>query len=422
MSGLAGRNIIVGVTGSIAAYKAAVLVRELTRCGSNVRVVMTESASHFITPLTLSSLSRHRVAIDMHPSSSEEPASGSWHIDWALWADAMVIAPASAATIARLATGLAENALTVIATALRGALFVAPAMDHDMYRYPAVTENLRTLRRFGAVVIPPEEGELASGLIGPGRMSEPATIVGVLDGHFTRRATLRGRHVLITAGPTHEPIDPVRFISNRSSGRMGYALAEEARARGARVTLVSGPVEIDPPAGVVPRMISTAEEMARAVDDVLDDVDIVIAAAAVSDFAPVEVADRKLKRREMTDDRMRVELRPTRDILRSIGERRRDDQVIVGFALETDGLLESARAKLIEKQCDIIVANPADDPEVGMGVELNRITLVTASGERQLPTATKRECAAAIFDAIEDLGRDGSRQRAPMTSDVRRDG
>lgn len=403
MSGLESTNIIVGVTGSIAAYKAAVLARDLISSGSNLRVVMTESASHFISPLTFASLSRHSVALDMYPPAGVEPASGSWHIDWALWADAMVIAPASAATIARLAAGLSDNALTVIATALRGKLFVAPAMDHDMYRYPALERNLRTLESFGIEIIPATEGELASGLVGIGRMAEPERIVETLGRHFSRTQSLASLHVVVTAGPTHEPVDPVRYIANRSSGRMGYAIAEEAAARGARVTLISGPTSIDAPRGVVTNKVSTAEQMADAAESAASDADIVIAAAAVSDFTPSEFSEQKLKRRSMDEAAMHIELRPTRDILRSIGQSKRPGQIVVGFALETEDLVESARRKLREKNCDMVVANPASEPGIGMGADMNRVTLVLAESQRELPVMTKRDCARAILDAIEGL-------------------
>jgi phosphopantothenoylcysteine decarboxylase/phosphopantothenate--cysteine ligase len=401
MGGLTGRKIILGVTGSIAAYKAAVLVRELIKRGSEVRVTMTESASHFITPLTFASLSKHSVALSMFPPAGSEPESGSWHIDWALWADAMIIAPASASTIAKLATGMSDNALTVIATALRGRLFVAPAMDLDMYAWPALGRNLETLRSFGVTVIPPAEGELASGLSGIGRLAEPHEIADYIESSLARASSLRDRTVLVTAGPTHEPIDPVRYIGNRSSGKMGYALAEAARDRGASVTLVSGPTALARPHGVDVVDVTTAEEMAHAVDERVETMDVVIAAAAVADFTPSVTHEQKMKRREMSDHDMKIELRSTRDILRSIGERRRDDQVIVGFALETASLLDSARAKRIEKNCDLIIANSASESGVGLASDVNRIVIISESDEIALPVMSKRECAEKIFDEIE---------------------
>jgi len=409
MSVLNGRKIILGITGSIAAYKGVLIARELVKRGAEIRVAMTVAASHFIAPLTFASISRFPVALNMYPPAGAEPAHGSWHIDWALWGDAMVIAPASAATIAKLATGLSDNALTVIATAMRGKLFVAPAMDTDMYQYPALTRNLATLRSFGMQVIPPGHGDLASGLVGMGRLAEPEDIIAAIEAHFARSHSLRSRRVLITAGPTYEPIDPVRYIANHSSGKMGYALAEEARDRGAQVTLISGPTALPDPSGIRTTRVTTADEMAAAVDLCSDDADIIIAAAAVADFSPVMTADRKLKRREMSDDEMKILLRPTRDILRSLGERRRREQILVGFALETASLLDSARAKLREKNCDIIVANAANEPGVGFAADTNRITLVTAGDARELPLMSKRECAAEIFDAVEQM-LDGSRR------------
>lgn len=403
MSGLNGKKIIVGITGSIAAYKGATLARELVRRGSEIRVAMTAAASHFIAPLTFASIAKHPVALEMYPQAGAEPSHGSWHIDWALWADAMVIAPATASTLAKLAVGLSDNALTVIATAMRGKVFVAPAMDTDMYHYPALDRNLATLRSFGIEVIPPASGELASGLVGIGRMAEPEEIVDAVEAHFARGRSLIGRNVLITAGPTHEPIDPVRFIGNHSSGRMGYALAEEARERGARVTLISGPTEMLDPIGITTVHVTTADEMAGAVDRASEAADIIIAAAAVADFTPVHTAERKLKRREIANDVLHLELRATRDILRTLGERKKPSQKLIGFALETSHLVESARAKLIEKNCDLIVANPANESGAGFGTTTNRVTLVTASSETELPLMSKRECAFEIFEAIEAI-------------------
>lgn len=364
---------------------------------------MTPAASHFIAPLTFASLAKYPVALNMFPAPGTEPASGSWHIDWGLWADAMVIAPATASTIAKLAAGISDNALTVIATALRGKLFVAPAMDTDMYQYPALHRNLETLRSFGVEVIPVGEGELASGLTGPGRMAEPTEIADHIAAYFARSSSLQSRRVLITAGPTHEPIDPVRFIANHSSGKMGYALAEEARDRGAHVTLISGPTSLPQPVGVDVVHVITADQMAVAVDACSDDADIIIAAAAVADFTPTQTAQQKLKRRQMSEAEMQIQLRPTRDILRSVGERKHAAQVLVGFALETEGLIESAQAKLIEKNCDLVVANPATEANAGFGADTNRITIVGRGTQQPLPMMSKRQCAAAILDAATEL-------------------
>ncbi len=397
---LEGMNIIVGVTGSIAAYKSAYLVRALAQRGAEVRVAMTPSAARFVAPLTFSSLTSHPVALDMYPNTASE-ASGSWHIDWALWADHMVIAPASASTIAKLATGLSDNALTVIATALRGTLFVAPAMDLDMYRYAALQRNLATLRADGVEVIPPGTGYLASGLQGEGRLAEPDEIVEQMIGTISAEQSLLGCHVVITAGPTREAIDPVRYLSNHSSGKMGYALAAVARERGAEVTLISGPSNETPPHGVRLVRVTSAEEMGAAVEAYRDDATIFIGAAAVSDFTPVEVGVSKLKRREMSTDEMVVRLKPTTDILKSVGRARRSEQVVVGFALESENLVEYARKKLVEKGCDLVVANPATEEGIGFGGEENRIVLVTSDEEKEYPRMSKRECAVVIIDAIE---------------------
>ena len=399
---LESKKIIVGVTGSIAAYKAAYLTRELSRRGAAVRVTMTEAATQFVTPLTFASLSKHSVAVNMYPEGIDQ-SSGSWHIDWALWADAMVIAPASASTIAKLAHGNSDNALTVIATALRGKLFIAPAMDVDMYNYPALKKNLSTLRSFGVEIIPPGVGALASGLTGEGRLAELDDILDGLSTHFARKLSLRGKHVLITAGPTREAIDPVRYISNHSSGKMGYALAEEARDRGANVTLVSGPTKLEMPADVHGVNVVTAEEMASAVEVYSHEADIIIASAAVADFTPATISDQKMKRRQMDKDDMIVPLKPTQDILKTVGKAKRREQIIVGFALETENLIEASRAKLIEKNCDIIVANSAVEEGAGFGGDTNKITLVQTDTEKEFPLMTKRECAVKIFEVIDDL-------------------
>jgi phosphopantothenoylcysteine decarboxylase/phosphopantothenate--cysteine ligase len=407
MSGLNGKKIIIGITGSIAAYKGAILARELVKRGAEIRVAMTDAASHFIAPLTLASISRFPVALNMYPQAGAEPAHGSWHIDWALWADAMVIAPATASTIAKLAIGLSDNALTVIATAMRGKVFVAPAMDTDMYNYPALTRNVATLRSYGMEVIPPASGDLASGLVGIGRLAEPEEIADHFEAYFQRSRSLFSRNVLITAGPTHEPIDPVRYIANHSSGKMGYALAEEARDRGARVTLISGPTALGDPAGINTIRVGTADEMAREVDRYRDEAGIIICAAAVADFTPVHVAEGKLKRREMSESDMKIELRPTRDILRSLGDAKRSDQLLIGFALETASLIDAARAKLFEKSCDMIVANAANEQGAGFAFDTNKVTLITANEVAPLPLMSKRDCAAKIFDAIEQLSLHG---------------
>lgn len=397
-----GRRIIVGVTGSIAAYKSAYLVREFSRRGAEVRVAMTQGATRFVAPLTFSSLTSHPVALDMYPDAAASD-SGSWHIDWALWADAMVIAPASASTIARLATGLSDNALTVIATALRGRLFVAPAMDLDMYRYAALQRNLATLRADGVVVIPPGSGFLASGLQGEGRLAEPEEIVEQVAATMTLTQSLADVHILITAGPTQEAVDPVRYLSNYSSGKMGYALAAEAIARGAEVTLISGPTDQHPPHGVRLVRVTSAEEMATAVDAYRDDVDVVIAAAAVADFTPSSVQSAKMKRREMEEGEMMIRLKPTRDILRSVGENRRREQTVIGFALESENLVDAARRKLVEKKCDLVVANSAVEEGSGFGGDDNRIVLVEAETEQEFPRMSKRECATIILDAVERI-------------------
>lgn len=407
MNQLSGKNIILGVTGSVSAYKAAYLARELQKHDAHVRVVMTAAACRFVTPLTFAALSQHPVVTDMFPPAGSADAAGSWHIDWALWAHAMVIAPASAVSIAKLASGLSDNALTLVATSLRCPLFVAPAMDTDMYQYPALQRNLATLRSYGINVIPPGDGPLASGLSGIGRLAEPAEIVEALQAFFRRKLSLKGRRVLITAGPTHEPIDPVRFIANHSSGKMGYALAGECRDRGAQVTLVSGPASLPAPAGIDVLHVVTAAEMAAAVQACSPQAEIVMAAAAVADFTPVHQASQKLKRRELLDaghPTVTLELQPTPDILGGLGKNKTPGQLLVGFALETHrDLVESARAKLIEKNCDIVIANSATEEGAGFTHDTNKITVVTRQDATPMPLMSKRECAAVIVDALENL-------------------
>ena len=392
---LGGKKIIVGVTGSIAAYKAAILVRELIREGAEVRVLMTPLAKQFITPLTLATLSRHPILVEFF-----DPESGQWnsHVSLGEWADALVVAPATANTIAKMATGVADNLLLTTYLSARCPVFVAPAMDLDMYAHPTTRYNLDSLKSYGCRIIEPASGELASGLSGKGRMEEPAAIARAVSDYFARRRSLQGRTLLVTAGPTIEPIDPVRYISNHSSGKMGYALAEELRDRGADVILVTGRTALPIPDGMQALEVTTADEMYAASLHAFERCDGAVMCAAVADYTPVSVADRKI----MKECEVRSsELRPTRDIAAAIGEIK-GPRLLVGFALETDHGLEHAEDKLERKNMDMIVLNSLDDPGAGFGVDTNRVTILHRDGRRNaFGLKNKREVASDIADEIE---------------------
>ncbi|MBP1678545.1 MAG: phosphopantothenoylcysteine decarboxylase [Bacteroidetes bacterium] len=398
----AGHHIIVGVTGGIAAYKSALLVRELVKAGDEVQVVMTRSAAQFITPLTMSTLSRRAAITDMFPHAGDV-ATEQWtrHIELGVWADAMVIAPATANTIAKIAHGFADNFLTTLVLALRGPLIVAPAMDVDMWLNETTQRNVAALRESGCVIIEPETGELASGLSGPGRLPEPDVILRSLREILAGiHHDLRGKHVLVTAGPTYEPIDPVRFIGNRSSGKMGFALAAAAAQRGGDVTLISGPVALRTPRNTRRVDVATAAEMQAAVEREFPAADLVIMAAAVGDFAPVSPSQSKLKREQLDGDRLTLEFTKNPDILKSIGQRKRH-QVLVGFALETDDELANARNKLAAKNLDAVVLNNPTVPGAGFGTDTNVVTVLTARGEAEsLPLQPKTTVAHEILNRI----------------------
>jgi len=402
---LTGKHILLGVTGGIAAYKSAVLVRECVRAGAEVQVVMTRSAAQFVTPLTFSTLSRREVIIDMFPGPGGQ-ASGQWtaHIDLGMWADVMLIAPATANTLAKVASGIADNFLTTLVLALRCPLVVAPAMDVDMWLHEATQRNISVLRETGVRVIEPETGELASGLSGPGRLPEPAAIVGYLE-KFLEGAhqDLRGKRVLVTAGPTHEPIDPVRYIANSSSGKMGFALAAAAAQRGAEVTLISGPVHLHTPRQVRRIDVVTAAEMLEAARREFPATDLLLMAAAVADFAPMAPSTSKVKREAIAGDRVTLELVKNPDILKVLG-REKTHQVLVGFALETDDGEEHARRKLEAKNLDAIVLNNPREEGAGFGTDTNIVTILLADGTRErLPRMMKLEVADEILNRIAPL-------------------
>jgi phosphopantothenoylcysteine decarboxylase/phosphopantothenate--cysteine ligase len=396
-------NVVLGVGGGIAAYKSAELARALMERGMRVQVVMTDAACQFITPLTFASLTGNKVITGLFASgnSDETLSSAVEHIAVAQDNEVLVIAPATADLMARLAHGLADDFLTTMYLAFTGRVILAPAMNNNMWAHPATQENLETLRKRGHVIVEPEEGLLACGTTGPGRLAEPeriADVVANLRSPLSKHSRdLEGETVLITAGPTQEPLDPVRFISNRSSGKMGYALAEAAAERGAEVTLVSGPVQLAEPRGVQVVHVRTALEMHDAVFAHLSEASIIVKAAAVADYHLAQVPRHKIKKTAM---RMSLDLDPTLDILAELG-RKKGDRLLIGFAAETENLVESARQKLESKNCDMVVANLVNQEATGFEADENEVVLVLSTGETiPLSRAPKRVIADRIFDQV----------------------
>jgi phosphopantothenoylcysteine decarboxylase/phosphopantothenate--cysteine ligase len=391
------KRILLGVTGSIAAYKAVELLRELTKRGAEVQVVMTEAATRFVAPLTFETLSRQPVLLDMF---SLAYGSHIGHIEATARADLFVIAPATAHTIARLAHGLADDFLSNIYLASRCPVMVAPAMDSDMYQHVAVQENLARLRDRGVHIVGPASGELASGLVGPGRLVEPPEIVEAIEKLLAPTQDLAGEVVLVTAGPTREPLDPVRYLSNRSSGKMGYAVAEAAAARGARVILVSGPTALAPPRTVDVIHVETAQQMHDAVLAKLAAATVVIKAAAVADYRPKQMAGRKIKKDEAV---LEMKLESTPDILAEVGKRK-GRRILVGFAAETEDLVANARKKLQRKNLDLMVANDVSQPGAGFDSDTNAVKILDAKGGvEELPLQAKRSVADTILDRVVGL-------------------
>ncbi|MBP5366210.1 MAG: bifunctional phosphopantothenoylcysteine decarboxylase/phosphopantothenate--cysteine ligase CoaBC [Bacteroidales bacterium] len=392
-----GKKIIVGVTGGIAAYKTATLVREIVKRGGEVRVVMTEMAKQFITPLTMATLSKNPIAVDFF-----DPENGQWnsHVSLGVWADAMIIAPATANTLGKMANGIADNLLLTTYLSARCPVFVAPSMDLDMFAHPTTQDNLRQLAERGVHIIEPAEGELASGLVGKGRMAEPEAIADAVDDFLSsEESLLRGRRVMVTAGPTYERIDPVRFIGNYSSGKMGYAIAEELAKRGALVELVSGPVKITAKhKNINVIKVESAAEMFAACRQTFAKCDGAIMAAAVADFAPAECAASKIKRKgEMT-----LQLRPTADIAAEVGKQKTDSQFFAGFALETDNEEQNAHDKMMRKGFDFIVLNSLNDKGAGFMTDTNKITILESNGAKtEYDLKPKTEVAADIADVVE---------------------
>ena len=394
---LKGKHIILGITGGIAAYKCATLTRLLIKAGAEVQVIMTPNAKQFIQPLTLSTLSGKPVISEFFTANT-----GQWnsHVDLGLWADALVIAPATASTIGKMANGVADNMLVTTYLSAKAPVFIAPSMDLDMMRHPSTLRNLELLSSYGNHIIEPAEGELASHLIGKGRMEEPENIVKVLERFFEQGKDLKGKNVLITAGPTVEKIDPVRYISNFSSGKMGFALAEECASRGAHVILVAGPVSLKTPDGDIERIdVTSAVEMHDAVMQALPQSDAIILCAAVADYRVENIADSKIKREKQQNPV--IQLVPNPDIARAVGQAKRDDQVSVGFALETDNEQANAQGKLERKNLNFIVMNSLRDKNAGFQVDTNKVTLFTDRGEMiEGQCKSKRDVAHDIIDVL----------------------
>ena len=393
---LKGKHIVLGISGGIAAYKSAYLLRLLIKRGAEVQVVITPNGKEFITPATLSALSGKPVVSEFFSANT-----GEWHshVDLGVWADLMVVAPATACTIGKMANGIADNMLVTTYLSAKEQVMVAPAMDLDMWAHPSTQRNIETLKRDGVIIVEPASGELASGLTGKGRMEEPEKIVEAIEGYFMRRTTLAGKKVVITAGPTYENIDPVRFIGNYSSGKMGFALAEEFAARGADVTLVAGPVSIECADASVKRInVTSAREMHKACMEAAADADCVVLAAAVADYAPAVVSDTKIKRENVGE--MTISLVRNPDIAASLGAEK-GKRILVGFALETDHELDNALKKIRKKNLDWIVLNSLRDPDAGFMKDTNKVTVISASGERlSFSTKSKKAVAADIVDII----------------------
>lgn len=401
-SPLKGKNIVLGISGGIAAYKSVSLLRLFVKAGAQVQVIITPAGKEFITPVTLSSLSGRPVISEFFTANT-----GEWHshVDLGLWADAMVIAPATACTIAKMACGVADNMLVTSYLSARSQVFVAPAMDYDMMKHPTTVANIGRLRSYGNIIIEAREGELASHLTGKGRMEEPEGIFAAVERYFATEAAnpLRGKKILITAGPTRERIDPVRYISNYSTGKMGYAIADEAARRGAEVTVVSGPVSVTPAAeNVKVVQVESALEMLGECEKLFPGTDIAIMCAAVADYRPADVAGHKIKRENAPAPEIHLVKNP--DIASALGHAKRPGQVVAGFALETDNAEANAADKIARKQLDLIVLNSMADPGAGFGTDTNKIAIIYPDGtSTAFPLKPKTEVAADILDAIARL-------------------
>jgi len=397
MNILKGKKIVLGITGSIAAYKTCYLIRGLIKKGAEVQVVITEAGKEFITPLTLSTLTKKPVVSEFF-----DRRNGEWHshVDLGLWADLMVIAPATASTIGKMANGIADNMLITTYLSMKAPVFIAPAMDLDMYVHPSTQHNLEILRSYNNYIIEPGTGELASHLEGKGRMEEPENIIKQIEQYLLsgEKKELKGKKILVTAGPTYERIDPVRFIGNYSSGKMGFALAEECAERGANVTLISGPVQQLTNHRNIHRLdVENANQMYDLTVSNFSDSDVAILCAAVADFTPESTSDRKIKRES---DNLTITLKPTQDIAAELGRKKTDKQKLVGFALETDNEKNNALKKLKSKNLDFIVLNSLQDKEAGFRYDTNKITIISEKGEHAYPLKSKVDVAKDIIDHL----------------------
>lgn len=393
---LSGKNVLLAITGSIAAYKSAYLIREFIKKGAQVKVIVTESALQFVTKVTLSTLSKNPVYKDF--IKNEETGQWNNHVDLGSWADLMVIAPATANTISDLVSGKGNSFLLTTFLSCNAPVFVAPAMDLDMFKNKSTQSNIKILSERSVEIIEPTEGELASGLEGKGRMQEPDQIVTIISEYFLNKATLKNINILISAGPTYESIDPVRFIGNHSSGKMGFALANEAQKRGAKVELVSGPVNLETPENVIRTNVKTAQQMKKEITDRFKNIDVLIMSAAVADYKPVKEYDNKIKKQEAE---LNIVLEKTPDILKDLAKIKKK-QVVVGFALETENELENARQKMKRKNLDAIILNSLSDNGAGFGYDTNKITLITPSENRKFELKTKDLVAKDILNFIEE--------------------
>ncbi len=399
MSAIKGKHILLGITGGIAAYKAAYLTRLFIKNGAEVRVLMTPNAKQFITPLTLATLSKNPVFTEFFDAEN-----GNWnsHVDLGMWADAMIIAPATASTMGKMANGIADNLLVTSYLSARCPVFVAPAMDLDMYKHPSTKENIEKLKGFGNYIIEPTAGELASGLTGEGRMEEPDKIFSFVEDFFYKSNHFKGKKVLITAGPTYEAIDPVRFIGNHSSGKMGLALAESFHKKGADVILIHGPIQAEIKSNfhkIIP--VTSAEEMHNAAISEFSSADIAIMAAAVADYKPVSKSETKIKR---TSENMQITLEANPDIAASLGEMKNENQILVGFALETNNEQENAQKKLLKKNLDIIILNSLNDKGAGFKTDTNKITILDKNNKKlNFELKSKTEVAEDIVNYIKNF-------------------
>lgn len=394
---LEGKKIVLGITGSIAAYKSCLIIREFIKKGAEVQVVITPSGKEFITPITLSALTKKPVISEFFAQKD-----GTWnsHVDLGLWADAMIIAPCTASSLAKMAYGVADNMLITTYLSMKAPVFVAPAMDLDMFAHPSTQNNLHTLEQYGNIIIQPGQGFLASGLEGKGRMEEPETIVKAVDDYFNQQLSLKGKKVMITAGPTYERIDPVRFIGNFSSGKMGVALAEECAKRGAEVTLIAGPMSLGSSSAIKRIDVVSAEEMYHAAHENFPSADVGILCAAVADYRPVITAEKKIKRE---GDNLNISLQPTQDIAASLGKIKQSNQILIGFALETDNEELNAKSKLERKNLDFVVLNSMRNKGTCFQNDDNQITVINKMQSKTFDKKRKELVAQDIIDELEAI-------------------